>query len=125
MCVLIVDDEEIIRVLATKILQRSGLVTQTAESSQNGLAMVAENPGTYTLAILDLSMPGMSGVDLIREIRRIIPNLPCILSSGYPTGDLDVAEDVRGNTFYLQKPYKPQELTSLVLAILGKSPIHA
>jgi DNA-binding NtrC family response regulator len=121
MCVLIVDDEEIIRVLATKILQRTGLSTQTADSSQSGLRLVLENPNTYTLAILDFSMPGMSGADLIREIRRVIPGLPCILSSGYSISATDIAEDVRGNTFYLQKPYKPQELTALVQQLLSKS----
>lgn len=121
MCVLIVDDEEIIRVLATKILQRAGLTTQTADSSQSGLRLVVENPTTYTLAILDLSLPGMSGADLIKEIRQIIPGLPCILSSGYSINESDIAENVRGNTFYLQKPYKPQELTALVQQLLSQS----
>ncbi|MCM2272497.1 MAG: response regulator [candidate division Zixibacteria bacterium] len=123
MCVLIVDDEEIIRVLATKILQRAGMTTQTADSSQNGLRLVAENPAVYKLAILDLSMPGMSGVDLIREIRRFIPGIPCILSSGYPINDSDVSDDIKPNTFFLQKPYKPQELTLLVQSILGTTPV--
>ena len=123
MCVLIVDDEEIIRVLATKILQRAGMTTQTADSSQNGLRLVAANPGVYKLAILDLSMPGMSGVDLIREIRQFIPGIPCILSSGYPINDSDVSDDIKPNTFFLQKPYKPQELTLLVQSILGTTPV--
>lgn len=123
MCVLIVDDEEIIRVLATKILQRAGMTTQTADSSQNGLRLVAENPGLYKLAILDLSMPGMSGVDLVREIRQFIPSIPCILSSGYPINEADVADDIKPNTFFLQKPYKPQELTLLVQSILGTTPV--
>lgn len=122
MAVLIVDDEEIIRVLATKILQRVGLATLSADTPVNGLYMVTENSSSVNLVILDFSLPGMSGVELLSEIRKLIPDMPCIFSSGYPISESDVPEDIRSRTFYLQKPYKPQQLTELVQEILGKVP---
>ncbi len=122
MAVLIVDDEEIIRVLATKILQRVGLATLSTDTPVNGLYMVTENSSSVNLIILDFSLPGMSGVELLSEIRKLIPDMPCIFSSGYPISESDVPEDIRSRTFYLQKPYKPQQLTELVQEILGKVP---
>jgi two-component system cell cycle sensor histidine kinase/response regulator CckA len=122
MAILIVDDEEIIRVLATKILQRSGQATLTADTPVNGLYLVSENPSSVNLVILDFSLPGMSGVDLLAEIRKLVPDMPCIFSSGYPISESDVPDEIRNKTFYLQKPYKPQQLTELVQEILGKVP---
>ena len=125
MSVLIVDDEEIIRVLATKILQRAGQATLSADTPVTGLYLVAENQSTVNLVILDYNLPGMSGMDLLGEIRKLVPNMPCIFSSGYPIEIADVPEEMRERTYYLQKPYKPQELTALVSEILGKVPTSA
>lgn len=122
MAVLIVDDEEIIRVLATKILQRAGLATLTADTPANGLYLISENPSSVNLVILDFSLPGMSGVDLLGEIRKLVPEMPCIFSSGYPIGESDIPDDIRLKTYFLQKPYKPQQLTELVQEIIGKVP---
>lgn len=125
MSVLIVDDEEVIRVLATKILQRSGQATLTADTPVNGLYLLSENLSTVNLVILDYNLPGMSGIDLLGEIRKLAPGMPCIFSSGDQLEGSEVPEEIRQNVFFLQKPYKPQELTSLVLQVIARVPSGA
>lgn len=125
MSVLIVDDEEVIRVLATKILQRAGQATLTADTPVNGLFLLSENLSTVNLVILDYNLPGMSGIDLLFEIRKLAPGMPCIFSSGDQLEESEVPDALRQGVYFLQKPYKPQDLTALVQQVIAKVPSGA
>ncbi|PWB67745.1 hypothetical protein C3F09_12910 [candidate division GN15 bacterium] len=114
MRILVIDDEEMIRTLAVKILEKAGHAVMTAESGREGIELVERNPEMIDVAVIDNAMPGLTGLDTIREIRRLSQLLPCILSSGNILELDNIPEDIRRGTFLLQKPYRPQHLLEKV-----------
>jgi len=116
--VLVVDDEEIILSLAQKILTRAGCETFLADNGVEGLNLFSQNHEQIDLVILDISMEGLSGFDVLRRIRRISPAIPAIVSSGHPFNEDDLPDDLATNTCLLQKPYRSTALVNKVLEIL-------
>lgn len=114
MRILVIDDEEMIRTLAVKILEKAGHAVMTAESGREGIELVERNPEMIDVAIVDHTMPGLTGMETIREIRRLSSQLPCILSSGNIVELSHLPEDIRLGTYFLQKPYRPQNLIEKV-----------
>ena len=114
MRILVIDDEEMIRTLAVKILEKAGHAVMTAESGREGIELVERNPEMIDIAIVDNTMAGMTGLETIREIRRVSELLPCILSSGNVIELEHIPEDIRHHTYLLQKPYRPQTLVEKV-----------
>lgn len=114
MRVLVIDDEEMTRTLAVKILERAGHAVMTAESGREGMELVERNPEMIDVAIVDNTMPGMTGFETIREMRKLSDLLPCILSSNSTVAPDAIPEDIRLRTYLLQKPYQPQNLVEMV-----------
>lgn len=118
--ILIIDDEPMIRHLATRILDRAGYQTISAANGIQGLACFRrERPA---LVITDLIMPEREGIETIRHIRREGPNTPIIaISGGTLTGTADFLVMARelGATATLRKPFEPIELLLLVERCLG------
>ncbi len=119
MRILVVDDEEMIRTLVTKILQKAGHEVLAAASGKEGLELIHRNPSMIDLVILDNSMPHMTGIEALREIRRVANRLPCVISSGNIVEPDEIPEDLRECTFVLQKPYRSQTLSGLISQIQG------
>ncbi|MCD6249374.1 MAG: response regulator [candidate division Zixibacteria bacterium] len=118
--ILIVDDDQIIRSLARKILDRAGYDTEFASNSKEALVVFGLHPELYNLVIIDYTMDGISGVDLAQTFRLLVPDVPIIMSSGERI-DLDVIPpDLKSNTHILQKPYRSQELVGLVQFALAQ-----
>jgi DNA-binding response OmpR family regulator len=110
--VLIADDDPDIRMLVRLRLERSGYSVVAANDGLEALRLATE--ASPDLAILDVSMPGLSGVDVIRALRQRQSTLPVILLTGR-AGDADVAEAANaGADAYVTKPFSPQELESRV-----------
>ena len=114
--VLLVDDEDGVRRLATRALTNRGWRVLSAPSGEAALALLAEDPQRVEslCAILsDVVMPGMDGPSLVREVRRLRPGLPAILASGYAEesvrGDL-AADDI----LFLPKPYTLKAMMAVV-----------
>ena len=101
--VLVVDDEAMIRSLTEKVLKKGGHTVVMAENGEDAITVFSEQGGTFSIVILDLSLPGISGTDLLRKLRAIRSDIPCILSSGFPMTMADVPEDIRPGTSFLQK----------------------
>ncbi len=118
MKILVVDDEEIILNLATRILNRSGYEVITAESGDEALRMITDIDDEISLALIDLTMPGLSGIDTLRQLRDKLPGLPCVISSGQAADQNDIPSDLKAGTLFLQKPYRADQLTDLVNSIL-------
>ena len=116
--ILIIDDEASLRRTMARILQRAGYEVTTAANGEEGLALVSEH--SFDLVYLDIRMPDMSGLDLLKTIHAKLPELPVILFTAQP--DLNSAvEAVRsGATDYLLKPLKPQMVIDRTNAILEK-----
>ena len=114
--ILIIDDEASLRQTLARILQRAGFEVTTAANGKDGLALVHEHP--FDLLYLDIRMPDMSGLELLKNIHTEFPELPVILFTAQP--DLNSAVEAlrRGATDYLLKPLKPQTVIDRTQAIL-------
>jgi len=112
--VLVVDDEEIARETTTAMLGMIGFDAVVAADGREALDRVGSMDAAFTAIILDLTMPGQSGLEVHGELRRRAPTLPVVLMSGYSVHD---ARAVVGNgscTAFLQKPFR---LTDLATAL--------
>ncbi|MBD3401592.1 response regulator [candidate division GN15 bacterium] len=117
MKVLVIDDEAMIRSLAEKILKRGGYEVITAESGEAALQVLADN-GEIDGVLLDLNMPGLSGLETLRKIRETHQDIPCVLSSGHPAETYDIDQELAVRTTYLEKPYRAQVLIEKVDELL-------
>ncbi len=108
--VLIVDDEEDVLRLLRTFLERAGYEVDTAATGGDAVARVRAQPQAFAAVVLDLTMPGMTGDEALGEIRRVNPEVPVILTSGY--SEEEVVRRCAGLAFsaFLPKPYLPAEL---------------
>ncbi|HKY53783.1 MAG TPA: response regulator transcription factor [Anaerolineales bacterium] len=115
--ILIIDDEASLRQTLARILQRAGFEVTTAANGKDGLSLVNEHP--FDLLYLDIRMPDVSGLELLKTIHAKFPDLPVILFTAQP--DLNSAVEAlrRGATDYLLKPLKPQAVIDRTQAILS------
>jgi PAS domain S-box-containing protein len=86
--VLLVDDEESLARLGSRALQRLGYRVTVETDPLRALTMFQSGPERFDLLLTDLTMPGMNGLELVREVHRIRPALPVVLATGYG-GDVD------------------------------------
>ncbi|WP_018076725.1 sigma-54-dependent transcriptional regulator [Thiobacillus denitrificans] len=114
MRILLVDDQKSLRRSLSLMLQGAGFETDEAESGEGALSRLGDQK--YDLVITDLRMDGMSGVDLLREIKRENPALPVILITAY--GSIDSAVDAMrlGAFDYLTKPFREQDILEKIHA---------
>jgi signal transduction histidine kinase/CheY-like chemotaxis protein len=115
--ILVVEDEDTVRTLVQRILERNGYRVLTAASGAEALAIALLHSGEIALALTDVVMPGMSGRDFADQVTAAIPELKVVFMSGYPdevTADLGV---LGPETNYLQKPFTEAG----VLAALGRA----
>ncbi|MHC4341752.1 MAG: sigma-54-dependent transcriptional regulator [Planctomycetota bacterium] len=101
--VLVVDDEELYRRALERILKRVGHSVTTARDSTEALAIVSEQP--LDLVLADIQMPGINGLELVRQVHEINPDLPCIVVTGYGTPQNSVEALRAGAFWYLEKPF--------------------
>ena len=110
--VLVIDDEEVIRSLLVESLSSDGFEVESAVSGEQALEMVRRR--RFDLAVTDLKMPGMDGIATMRALKQADRELQVVVMTGYAS--LDTAIDaLKGGAFdYIQKPFKPSEMTSLL-----------
>ena len=118
--VLFVDDEASITRLAQVMLKALGHTITACATPADGLAALTADPQAFHLLITDLTMPGMTGVELARRVREVRPDLPIILSSGYAD---EVPADTLaalGITEVLPKPFQMQSLGAAIGRAVGQ-----
>ena len=114
MTVLIIDDEEMIRDLVEKVLTKAGFDVLTAASGRSGLALFSQYHFRIDLIVLDLLMDDLSGVETLRRIREVSPDLPCIISSGEAPAPDELPDELNHNVRFLQKPYHASQLLEMI-----------
>ncbi|HEY6337512.1 MAG TPA: response regulator [Candidatus Sulfotelmatobacter sp.] len=120
--VLYVDDEEPLVLLATRMLQRLGYTVTGCNDPQKALALFRSNPNAFDAIVSDLSMPGMSGTDLAREILQIRPGIPVLMTSGYIRPEDRECVRQLGLPDLILKPDTIEELGGMLSrALLGTS----
>jgi PAS domain S-box-containing protein len=115
--VLVVDDEEGLRRVAQRVLEREGFAVQVARDGVEALRLFKAKAAEIGVVLLDLTMPRMGGAEALREMRRVQPDVRVILMTGYAdaTEELRV-EDLAG---FLAKPYEPKQLVETVRRALA------
>ncbi|MQL53097.1 response regulator [Desulfofundulus thermobenzoicus] len=113
---LVVDDQAGVRRLLFEALVDEGMHVELAASGPEALQKIKKN--AVDLVLLDMRMPGMSGLDVLRELRKLNPDLPVIMMTAY--GELDLVAEAKrqGVRHYLNKPFDLQEVRYLVKALL-------
>lgn len=106
--VLIVDDEDALRFAVKRILEYEGYEVETAENGVGGIEMVVEHD--YDLALIDLKMPDISGIDVLKEVRRLRPNTICFMATAYASYDTAIQATRLGAFGYILKPFTDDEL---------------
>ena len=117
--VLLVEDEEQVRRVLQRVLEQQGHQMLLARDGQEGLALFSQNPDGIDLVLMDVVMPKLNGRETALAMRRIKPDLPIILISGY-TNDVVNSEDLATEGFhFIHKPMEPAVLINMVRDILA------
>ncbi len=117
--ILIVDDDETVRNVTRRILEHAGAEVLAAEDGLASLDLFRSNPG-IDLVLVDMTMPKMDGEETFRELRRIDPDVRVVLTSGYTERDATERFAGKSLTGFIQKPYRPADLVSLVEKALAE-----
>ena len=116
--VLIVDDEQPIQYMLSKLLEQWGFRCATASSGQEALALLGKR--LFDLMLLDVRMPGISGLEVLKQSKRDFPSMPVVMLSAVI--DLKVASDaiVLGAKDYVKKPCDPDDLKSRIQSVMER-----
>jgi CheY-like chemotaxis protein len=117
--VLVVDDEPAVREVVSAALQAAGLTVLSVGSGAEAIECLAAQVSPVCVAIIDMTMPGVNGLETALALRAIQADLPVILSSGYSVEAVN--SDLRDSSF-LHKPYDFDELRDRVRAIVDRRP---
>lgn len=120
MRVLLVDDEEMVRKVVRMMLKRSGHDVTEAENGRIGLERL--KAGTFDLAITDIVMPEMEGLDMLMTVRQLYPGMKVIvMSGGDRTGNSDVLGTAErlGASAIMHKPIMLRDLTAALNRAFG------
>ncbi|MGA6994067.1 MAG: PAS domain S-box protein, partial [Candidatus Deferrimicrobiaceae bacterium] len=120
--ILFVDDEEMIRDLGVQILTMHGYRVLTAGDGPQAIEMFLAGEETVDLVLLDLTMPNMSGLEVMKRIRNINPRVKVVLSSGHRADEAHSQELISGASAFLPKPYRADVLTRIVREVLDGVP---
>jgi DNA-binding response OmpR family regulator len=115
--ILLIDDDAAVCSAISLILDQEGFAVTTAADGQAGLDLAQAN--TFDLAIVDMFMPGLDGMETIGRLRRIAPAMPIIATSGAVTsgpGSADVLSVAteRGAAMVIHKPFRPRDLLQAI-----------
>ena len=110
--IVVIDDDHAIRFSCRKILSKSGYSVEDFEDGLSGVEAVAELKPA--LVLVDLKMPGMSGMEVVSRLHEIDPHISCIVITGYATIDTAIEAMKCGAYDFLPKPFSPEELRIIV-----------
>jgi len=119
--ILMVDDEKDILAVGTEILKQHGYTVLTAENGKRGLEVFKSHKAQVKPVVLDINMPEMGGPVCMRELLKMKPSLKILVASGYLIKD-QLKHDIKhGNTEFITKPYRLDDLMQKIRDILDKT----
>ena len=116
--ILVIDDEESMRDSCQQTLSRGGNRVEVADAGSKGLAMLGAE--SFDLVILDLKMPGLSGMEVLKKIKEDDPETMVIVITGYATVESAVEAMKRGAYDFIPKPFTPDSLRAIVKRALDR-----
>lgn len=118
--VMLVDDEPQVMQVTSELLQSLGYKVTSRVSATDALKDFRENPDSFDLLLTDLTMPKLTGVELCAEVKKIRPDLPTILFTGYSEKVSKESTDKAGIDDYCKKPVSLKELSQVVGRLISK-----
>ena len=119
-CILLVDDDPLILATLQAILRGSGYATESVLTPSEALSKAQDIPGAYDVALIDLNMPEVSGLELLAALRQADSFIMPVVMTGYATKESAVQSLRQGAFEFIEKPVSPDEL----LAVVEKSLDH-
>lgn len=117
--ILLVEDEDYIQRFTKRVLEHNGYKALVTGNGRDALNLLISREGKeIELVLLDLNMPGMSGLRALSAIRQVLPSMKVLVTAGIDTGIDTLPESERPNGF-LQKPYKPATLLEAIRRMLN------
>ncbi len=114
--VLIVDDERVLRESLSEWLREEGYDVSTAENAMAALRIIAGR--SPQVAVVDIKMPGMDGVTLLKKIKESAPDLPVVMITAYGTIENAVQTMKEGAYDFITKPFPPEKLSNLLKHVI-------
>lgn len=115
--ILVVEDEDAVRALVKRGLQRKGHQVLEARNAGEAMLLAEQYAGRLDLVITDLVMPGLSGTELVKRLRALYPRVDALYMSGYSAEMLQEKGKFDGH--FIEKPFTPQQLSSCVAELLS------
>lgn len=112
---LVVDDEDILRMLLTDTLEYEGFIVEEAEDGKEALEKIQSNP--YDVIILDYMMPRMTGIELLEHLQPLELATPVIMLTAKAQKTDEEAALAKGASYFVPKPFSPNELVELVKSV--------
>jgi len=112
--VLVVDDDDGVRTVATLSLERAGFCVVSARDGEEGLALVRKHRGAFDVVLLDMTMPKLSGAVTFHLIKQLRPELPIVLTSGYIEPEVESRFGPDQIAGFLQKPFTLATLVRMI-----------
>jgi PAS domain S-box-containing protein len=116
--ILLVEDEDLVRVLASRVLERAGFRLLTAADADEALAVAAAHDGAIDLLVTDVIMPRVLGPELAEQLARLRPGLRVLFTSGYTAGGAGVTATLPARARFIDKPFSPSDLVAAVRAAI-------
>jgi len=115
-CILVIDDEDMIRGLFKEALEILGHRVITAKDGLEGLELVKH--WDFDMVFLDLKLPGMDGAELFRQIRTVKPNLLIVIITAYPDSNMMARALAHGPLGIIKKPFSELDIVTAVNSVL-------
>jgi DNA-binding NtrC family response regulator len=116
--ILVIDDDENIRKVLETILEDEGYIVETAETAKKGIE--ESEKAFYNLALIDVRLPDMEGIELLSKLRNTKPKTRKIIITGYPTLQNAVAAVNKGADAYVMKPFEVDKILQTIREQLKK-----
>jgi CheY-like chemotaxis protein len=116
--VLLIDDDRVFGLWATRVLESHGFVIQHVLDPMSGLKHIESEP--WDIVITDIEMPRMSGIEFLDRVRRLEPTLPVVVVTAHPTVDRAVAAMRQPGTDFIHKPVTAQEFVAKVSGLAAQ-----
>jgi PAS domain S-box-containing protein len=117
--VLVIDDEPSVRAVTKRMLEACGLSVRTARDGEEGLALFREYREDVSLVLLDLTMPGINGEEVFREMRKMDGEVPVVLMTGFSEQEASTRFGGDGLAGWLQKPFRIEAVRELLQQVFS------
>jgi len=119
--VLVIDDEKPLRELFTEILSSEDLDVQGAGTGAEGLALLADPAREFGVVFVDMVLPDMQGIEILKEIKRHKPNTPVVMATGFASKESAVEAMRLGAYDYIAKPFNIDDVTLITRRALERN----